>query len=95
MSYSSSLSSLHTVKLMACGRMDVPLARWSIGLTVLLEKTRGNNFINKMRAICLLEGDFNYFNKTIFAQQMMASAQEKGQIPVECFPKRAATASMQ
>jgi hypothetical protein len=55
---------------------------------VLLEKTRGNNFINKMRAICLLEANFNYFNKTIFTRRMMASAQDRGQIPTECFSKK-------
>ncbi len=55
---------------------------------VLLEKTRGNNFINKMRAICLLEADFNYFNKTIFTRWMIASAQDRGQIPTECFAKK-------
>ena len=55
---------------------------------VLLEKTRGNNFINKMRAICLLEANFNYFNKTIFARRMMASAQDRGQTPTECFAKK-------
>jgi hypothetical protein len=36
-SYSTTLSSLHAAKLTACGRMGVPLARWSIGLMVLLE----------------------------------------------------------
>jgi hypothetical protein len=55
---------------------------------VLLEKTRGNNFINKMRAICLLEADFNYFNKTIFTHWMMVSTQDRGQIPTECFAKK-------
>jgi hypothetical protein len=68
--------------------MGVPLARWSVGLTVLLEKIRGNYFLNKMRAICLLEGGFNYFNETIFACRMMAAAQEKGQIPVKCYAKK-------
>jgi hypothetical protein len=87
-SYSTTLSSLHAAKLTACGRMGVPLARWSAGLTVLLEKTHGNNFINKMRAICLLEAKFNYCNKTIFACWMMASAQDRGQIPAECFAKK-------
>jgi hypothetical protein len=67
--------------------MGIPLARWSVGLTVLLEKTRDNNFINKIRVICLLEADFNYFNKTIFAHRMMASTQDRGQIPAECFAK--------
>jgi hypothetical protein len=61
-SHSSLLSSLNAAKLTACARMGVPLNRWSISVTVLLEKTRGNNFIHKMRAICLLEADFNYFN---------------------------------
>jgi hypothetical protein len=60
----------------------------SMKYTVLLEKTRGNNFIHKMRAICLLEADFNYFNKTIFARRMTASAQDKGQIPAECYAKK-------
>ncbi len=55
---------------------------------VLLEKTRGKNFIHKMKAICLLEADFNYFNKTIFARWMMASTQDKGQIPAECYAKK-------
>ena len=41
-----------------------------------------------MRAICLLEGNFNCYNKTIFARQMLASAQEKDQIPIECFAKK-------
>jgi hypothetical protein len=60
-SFSPCNSSLHTAKLTACSRMGVPLKRWTIGLTVLLEKTRGNKFINKMRAICLFEANFNYF----------------------------------
>jgi hypothetical protein len=87
-SYSSTLSSLHAAKLTACGRMGIPLTRWGVGLTVLLEKTRGNNLINKMRAICLLEADSNYFNKTIFARWMMALAQDKGQIPAEYYAKK-------
>jgi hypothetical protein len=46
------------------------------------------NKIHKMRAICLLEGNFNYYNKTIFACQMLASTQEKDQIPIERFAKK-------
>jgi hypothetical protein len=40
-----------------------------------------------MQAIILLEGNFNYYMKLIFAQRMMISAQDKGQIPIECFSK--------
>jgi hypothetical protein len=55
---------------------------------VLIEKTPGNNFINKMQAIVLLEADFNYYMKTVFVRQMLASAQDKGQIPMEIFAKK-------
>jgi hypothetical protein len=41
-----------------------------------------------MRAICLLEANFNYFDKTSFAHWMMASTQDKGQIPAECYAKK-------
>ena len=55
----SILSLMHAAYLTACARHGIPLARWGIGLTVLLEKIVGNNFIQKSRAICLLEADFN------------------------------------
>jgi hypothetical protein len=41
-----------------------------------------------MHAISVLEGNFNYYNKTIFARRMFASAQENDQIPIECFVKK-------
>ena len=60
------LFALHAQKLTFCARMGVPLARWGIGLTVLLEKICGNNYVNKLWAICLFEADFNWWNKLIF-----------------------------
>ena len=87
-SFSKDLLALHAAKLTACGRKGIPLSRWTISLTILLEKMRGNNKIHKMHAICLLEGDFNYYNKTIFAHRMLASAREKEQIPIKCFAKK-------
>jgi hypothetical protein len=41
-----------------------------------------------MQAIMLLEGNYNYYMKLIFAQRMMLSAQDKGQIPIKCFTKK-------
>jgi hypothetical protein len=55
---------------------------------MLLEKTQGNNNIHKMQAILLLEGDFTYYMKLMFARRMMISAQGKGQIPIKCFAKK-------
>jgi hypothetical protein len=59
----------------------VSLAWWGKGLTVLLEKILGNVFVCKLRAICLLEADFNWWNKLIFAKQMMKQAGQEGSIP--------------
>jgi hypothetical protein len=47
-SFSKEISSLHAARLTACGRKGLPLKRWGTGLTVLIEKTPGNIFINKM-----------------------------------------------
>ena len=44
------------------------------GVTVLLEKIMGNNYINKLRAIRLFEADFNWINKLVFAKSMMSNA---------------------
>jgi len=54
--------------------IGLPLERWGKGLTVLLEKVMGNNYINKLCVICLLEADFNWWNKLVFARRMMSNA---------------------
>lgn len=58
-SFDRVLSSMHAAKLSACARKGLPLARWGRGVTVLLEKICGYNYVHKLRAICLLEADFN------------------------------------
>ena len=70
------LSAMHAAHLTLCARRGIPLARWGIGLTVLLEKIGGNNFIHKLRAICFLKADFNWINKIIFARHMIGTALE-------------------
>jgi hypothetical protein len=64
----SMLSAMHAAYLTVCAQRSIPLACWGINLIVLLEKIVGNNFIHKLRAICLLEADFNWINKIIFAR---------------------------
>ena len=87
-SFCPDLSLLHAAKLSICARNGVSLARWGQGLTVLLEKILGNVFVHKLRAICLLEADFNWWNKLIFAKRMMQQAVQEGAIPQECFAKK-------
>jgi hypothetical protein len=43
----SMLSAMHAAYLSACAQKGIPLARWGIGLTVLLEKIVGNNYVHK------------------------------------------------
>jgi hypothetical protein len=60
-SFSKDLSALHAAKLTECAQKGVVLARWTVGLTVFLEKTPGNNKIHKMRGIVLVKCDFNWY----------------------------------
>eukprot|EP00956_Cyclotella_meneghiniana_P012156 scaffold17260_cov86-Cyclotella_meneghiniana.AAC.3 len=61
------LSALHTGNINLATHRGRPLDRWRKGVTVLLEKEPGNCFIDKLRAILLLEGDLNQFLKEVFA----------------------------
>ncbi len=82
------LSAMHAAYLTLCARRGIPLARWGIRLTVLLEKIVGNNFVHKLQAICLLEADFNWINTIIFAHRMIGTALEQNLIPGKCFSKK-------
>jgi hypothetical protein len=64
--FCNDLLALHTSKLSLVAWKGVLLSRWNCGLTVLLEKIVGNIFLHKLRAICLLETDFNWWNKPFF-----------------------------
>jgi hypothetical protein len=72
---------MHASKLTMATSTGVPLACWGNGLTVLLEKVFWNIYIDKMRAICLLEVDYNWLNKFVFAKQMMDKAFQGGHRP--------------
>ncbi len=83
------LLAMHAAYLSACAKKRIPLSRWGVGLTVLLEKIIGNNFVHKLQAICLLEANFNWINKMIFAIRMIGVAlARKRMIPGECFSKK-------
>ena len=57
--FSKRLSKLELMQLNIVLKMGLPLERWLHGLTVMLEKERGNINIEKLRAICLFEADLN------------------------------------
>jgi hypothetical protein len=87
------LASIYAAKLSLASKSGIPLKRWETGLTILLEKSPGNISIDKMRAICLFEADFNYLNKYVFAKQMMDKAFEADIIPPEQFAKKGSQAN--
>jgi hypothetical protein len=82
-SFSDTLTRLHVGSINLALWRGHPLARWQSGVTVLLEKERGNCYIGKLRAICLLEGDFNWFLKLTYAERMMSTMQGNDLIPME------------
>jgi hypothetical protein len=89
------LAEMHAAYLMACACKGAPLTHWGIGLTVLLEKVVRNNFVHKLWVICLLEADFNWINKVIFAKRMIGLALENNLISGKCFFLMVAISSMQ
>jgi hypothetical protein len=92
-SHNRYLSSLEAAKLSLAAKTGIPVERWGHSLTVLLEKEFGNIYLEKMRAICLMEADFNWLNKLVFAKRMMDQAYDKGLIPTEQFARRSTQAA--
>ena len=59
--------------------------RWQAGLSAMLEKKAGVIRVDKLRAILLMEADFNFANKLIFGSRMVHTATRNGEIPPELF----------
>lgn len=87
------LSALQAAKLSLAAKTGIPMDRWGHSLTVLLEKEFGNIYLDKLRAICLMEADFNWMNKLVFAKRMMDQAHDAGLVAPDQFAKRATQAS--
>ena len=58
----------------------------------MLEKTPGNCLVTKLRAILLMEADFNANNKIIFGEQMMEIVRQYGLMDDEIFSEQGRTA---
>jgi hypothetical protein len=64
----------HAVQVMVTLAHAIQLERWSQGLSVMLEKILGVTLVTKLRAILLMEEDFNATNKIIYGVRMMNNA---------------------
>lgn len=54
----------------------------------MLEKEMGNKLINKLRAILLMEADFNATNKIIFGERMLDNARKYKLLPDDIFSEK-------
>jgi hypothetical protein len=88
-SYYCYLLAMHAAaKLPLAATIGVPLALWENGLIVFLDIVFEHIYINKMHAICLLEDNYNWLNKFVFAKQIMEKTFQGDIIPAKQFAKR-------
>ena len=85
--FDNTLSQLHATSLNAIRETGKSPARWRCSVTVLLEKVMGVRRVDKLRAICLLEADFNWLNKLIFAHRLERHCRQNNIVPPEQFAK--------
>jgi hypothetical protein len=86
-SFDNTISQLHATSLNAIRETGKAPARWKCSVTVLLEKVMGVRRVDKLRAICLLEADFNWLNKLIFAHRLERHCRTNNIVPPEQFAK--------
>jgi hypothetical protein len=86
-SHDNVVSDLHATSLNVIREIGLGPTRWRSAVTVLLEKVLGIRLIDKLRAICLLEADFNWLNKLMFAHWLEQYCRKHNIIPAEQFAK--------
>jgi hypothetical protein len=64
--YKVTLSKMHAVFMDITLNLGYSPTCWQQGLMVVMEKNKGVIIVDKLRAILLIEADFNFGNKTIF-----------------------------
>ncbi len=73
-------------------RCGIPPSRWNNGLQVLLEKVPDVSLVDKLRAILLVEGNYNFFNKWIFGHEAVNKLYDIDYIPQDQFSQKENTA---
>jgi hypothetical protein len=82
------ISHYHAARVTVILAWGIALSRWSNGLTVMLEKVLGCTLVTKLRAILLMEADFNATNKIILGRRMMKTARQQELMPEEIFSEK-------
>ena len=86
------ISQFHALRVSLALKKGIALERWSKGLSVMLEKMFGVRLVSKLRAILLMEADFNAMNKEVYGVRMMDNARRYKLIPEAIFSKQNRTA---
>jgi hypothetical protein len=73
-------------------RTGSTLSRWGVGLQVLLEKAPGMLLVDKLRAILLMKGDFNFFNKWVFGHKAISQIYKMQYVPDDQYSQWESTA---
>ena len=87
-SASTNLSNIHALMTHIAFNNVSPYDRWTKGLLVMLQKEAGVIRVNKLRAILLMEADFNFGNKLIFSKRMVEKLETQNRLPQKQFGSR-------
>ena len=90
-----SLANLHARFTQLVFMTGLSISRYQQGLQVILEKKAGNIHIDNLRAILLMEGDFNGAMKILLGYRMVRMAQQLNLIPDECYGSRPGCTALQ
>jgi hypothetical protein len=82
------ISQFHALCVLLALKKGIALEQWSNGLSVMLEKMFGVRLVSKLRAILLIEADFNGMNKEVYGVQMLEEARKYKLILEEIFSEK-------
>ena len=89
------LSLLHASIIDSAFNRGYPLSRWTKGLSCMLEKEEGVIKVDKLRAILLLEADFNFATKLLVGKRMVETLEFDGALAEEQFGSRKQRSSIE
>ncbi len=78
-----SISKLHAMFLDTTIKTGTIIERWTKGLSVMLEKLKGNINVEKLRGVLLMEADYNFLSKLLLGVRLMRSVEARQGFPEE------------
>ena len=81
--HSDEITNFLSQKITLIAQGGCPPDKWGHGLQVMLEKVAGVALVNKLRAILLMEANFNYMNKLIFGHNAINKMYALGYVWVD------------